>query len=88
MKKVTHLTTDDIRIGYSTAAYDDELANTEFDLWLFKERERVAELATARERAHIIKLLNNDDLVPRLNTPQGNWVHLDTLIALIKGENK
>lgn len=40
---------------------------------------------TTEER--IIKLLNNDDLVPRLNTPQGNWVHLDTLLALIKGEN-
>lgn len=40
------------------------------------------------ERKRIIKLLNNDDLVPRLNTPQGNWAHLDTLLALIKGENK
>ncbi len=40
------------------------------------------------ERERIIKLLNNDDLVSRLNTPQGNWVHLDTLLTLIKGENK
>lgn len=36
------------------------------------------------ERTAITGLLNRDDLVPRINTPQGNWVHLDTLLTRIK----
>ena len=53
MKKVRAITTDDVRVGYSEGTYDDQLAGTEFDLWLVTERNRVAELAIAKERKRI-----------------------------------
>lgn len=46
------------------------------------------EVAASQQSERIIKLLNLEDVLPHLNTREGNWVHKDTLIALIKGVNK
>lgn len=63
-----------------------------FERWLYEERNRVwnmmAKIERDSEQKRITELLDKEDLLPRLNTPQGNWVHIDTLKALIKGENK
>ena len=53
MRDINLPTTDHIRIGYCTSSYDEN-ADAEFDLWLATERNRVANLAIAKERQRII----------------------------------
>lgn len=43
-------------------------------------------LGETTERERVSALLALDDKLPRVNTRDGNWVHLDTLIALIRQE--
>lgn len=59
MRETNIPTTDHIRWAYCTATYDEN-AETDFDLWLFTDRNRIAELAMAKERERIIKLLEKE----------------------------
>jgi hypothetical protein len=69
MKPVKDIITEEIRqawmntlvqTGESTFAFvDEDQSQAEFDLWLQKERNRVADLAMAKERKRIIKLFQD-----------------------------
>jgi len=88
MRKVYELTTEEVRDAFSlrcngwchrcgdTGINSDEFHDTEFDLWLVAERHRVADMAMAKERERIIKLLAAEF---------GAW---SEAVALIEVENK
>lgn len=67
MRKIRNITTDEVREAYqglliqtgdnTYELIDEDTAGTEFDLWLVTERNRVAELAIAKERKRIIAKL-------------------------------
>jgi hypothetical protein len=67
MRNVRELTTEEVReawrntlvpTGENTYEFvDSDVADTEFNLWLVTERNRVAELAMEKERKRIIKLI-------------------------------
>lgn len=83
MRKVTEVTTEQIREatskGFVASLGYKSISDTQFDLWLVTERHRVADLATAKERERIIRVLEDE----------GSTVFsLAYLIAIIKGENK
>lgn len=64
MQKVSEVTTEQIREatskGFVASLGYKSISDTQFDLWLVTERNRVAELAMAKERERIInKLLSS-----------------------------
>jgi len=97
MKSVPILSTDEVREAFSNV--DDEIATeenyTNFDYWLVTERNRVAELATAKERERIIKLLEDPSNWYDINiavygksagTGYPNTKLVIALVEFIKGE--
>lgn len=67
MRDVRKITTDEVREAYrgvliptgksTFTVIDEDVADTEFNLWLVTERNRVAELAKEKERKRIINLI-------------------------------
>ena len=57
MRKVSEVTTEQIREatskGFVASLGYKSVSDTQFDLWLATERNRIAELATAKERERI-----------------------------------
>jgi len=80
MRKVSEVTTEQIREatskGFVASLGYKSISDTQFDLWLATDRNRIAELAMAKERERIIKLLKAEF---------GAW---SEAVALIEGENK
>jgi hypothetical protein len=61
MRNVRELTTEEIRANYLPPRTEPDDADTEFNLWLVKERNRVAQLAMEKERKRIIKLIEESN---------------------------
>jgi hypothetical protein len=102
MRKVSEVTTEQIREatskGFVASLGYKSISDTQFDLWLVTERNRVAELAIAKERERIINKLMLSSIELRYwDGIKVRDISHDThtakeaeeeLIALIKGENK
>ena len=90
VRNVREVTTEEVREAYrglliptgqhTFTVIDEDVADTEFNLWLVTERHRVANLAIEKERKRIIKILED-------NTLNDDWVGKDQIISLINGEN-
>jgi hypothetical protein len=92
VKPVTPISTEQVREasskGFVCSLGYTSVSDTQFDLWLVTERHRVADLATAKERERIIKLLHSDEgrnILVKGDNAFGSAIMLE---VLIKGEKK
>lgn len=87
MRNVREVTTEEVREAYrgvliptgqhTFTVIDEDVADTEFNLWLVTERHRVANLAIEKERKRIIAKLDNYNMYRF----EKEW-----MIELIEGE--
>ena len=69
MRNVREVTTEEVREAYrgvliptgksTFTVIDEDVADTEFNLWLVTERNRVAQLAIEKERKRILSVLKS-----------------------------
>ena len=92
MQKVSEVTTEQIREatskGFVASLGYKSVSDTQFDLWLYTERNRVAKLAMAKERERITKLIKDASAYERLNRNGEDTSALDAVFNLIEGEKK
>ena len=81
MRDINEITTEQLREssskGFVASLGYRSIADNEFDYWLVRERNRVAELATQKERKRIIAKLDNYNMYRF----EKEW-----MIELIEGE--